>query len=68
MRHSLKLRRKAARLTQMQVASKLGITSRMYQYIEAGQRNPSWPVALRLEQIFNTPASELLKISQRGGY
>lgn len=68
MRHALKLRRKDAKLTQKQVASRLGITSRMYQYIEAGQRNPSWPVALRLERLFNTPASELLKISQRGGY
>lgn len=66
MRQVLKLKRKAACLTQRQIASKIGITTRMYQYIESGQYNPSWPVALQLERLFNTPASELLKIHETG--
>lgn len=55
---------KAARiekgLTQETVANMLGVTKRMYQYLESAERHPSWKVALKLEKIFGAPASHLL--------
>lgn len=51
-------------LSQSNVAKELKISVRMYQYLEAGQRNPSWEVAQRLEQFFGIPARELLAITK----
>jgi transcriptional regulator with XRE-family HTH domain len=48
-------------LTQSAVAEKLGITLRMYQYLEVSKRRPSWEVAEKLEDLFQIPARELLK-------
>ncbi|MCL6559476.1 MAG: helix-turn-helix transcriptional regulator [Firmicutes bacterium] len=42
------------------IAKAVGITRRMYSFIESGHRNPSWSVAQRLEQFFGIPAGELL--------
>jgi putative transcriptional regulator len=52
-------------LSQVEVAKKLKITVRMYQYLEAGHRNPSWALVQRLEQFFGIPASELLAESEQ---
>lgn len=57
---NLKKRRLAKNLSQVTVAKELKITVRMYQYLEAGQRKPGWDVQQRLEQFFDTSASELL--------
>ncbi|MBD1373876.1 helix-turn-helix transcriptional regulator [Hazenella sp. IB182357] len=57
----LKQVRLSRRMTQLQVASLLGITKRMYQYLEASERFPSWKVAQRLEEVFKLPVGELLR-------
>lgn len=62
MRSKLRQARLNKKLLQTTVAKAIGVTSRMYQYIENGQRNPSWEVAQRLEQYFGIPASELLEV------
>lgn len=56
----IKKHRQTKGLSQYDVAKALDISVRMYQYLEAGQRNPSWKVAQRMEQFFGIPASELL--------
>jgi DNA-binding XRE family transcriptional regulator len=56
----LKAVRLSKGLTQTAVAKALGITSRMYQYLEADERKPSWKVAAKLEDLFELPARELL--------
>jgi DNA-binding XRE family transcriptional regulator len=48
-------------LTQSAVAETLGITLRMYQYLEVSKRKPSWEVASKLEDLFQIPARELLQ-------
>jgi putative transcriptional regulator len=48
-------------LTQSAVAEALGITLRMYQYLEASKRRPGWELAEKLEDLFQIPARELLK-------
>lgn len=57
----LKKIRKAKKMTQNEVAKKLNISLRMYQYYESGQHKPSWTVQESLEDLFDTPIRELLK-------
>ena len=47
-------------MTQDELAHILGITVRTYQYIEHGQRKPSYDVILKLQELFNSDISTLL--------
>ena len=47
-------------LTQDELAHKIGVTLRTYQYIEYGQRKPSYSVILKLQGIFNKSIDTLL--------
>ncbi|WP_092485567.1 helix-turn-helix transcriptional regulator [Desulfoscipio geothermicus] len=51
---------------QQDVALSIGISRRMYGFIESGNRNPSWEVAQRLEKFFGIPATELLAKTNKG--
>ncbi len=42
------------------VAKQIGISRRMYVFIEQGSRNPSLCVANKLEDLFGIPQRELL--------
>lgn len=53
MRDNLKKARKAAGMTQQQVANRLGITLVYYQKIEAGERDGSFLLWDTLEDLFN---------------
>jgi putative transcriptional regulator len=57
----LKTVRLSKGLTQPEVAEVLGISLRMYQYLEASKRQPSWKLANKLEDLFQLPARELLE-------
>ncbi|WP_028778968.1 helix-turn-helix transcriptional regulator [Shimazuella kribbensis] len=57
----LKAVRLSKGLTQTAVAKALGVSARMYQYLEASERQPSWKVANKLEDLFQIPAHELLE-------
>lgn len=56
----LKSLRLARSMTQDQVADKLGITTRAYQYIEYGQKKPSYSVIIKLQDIFKEDIETLL--------
>lgn len=45
--------RKAANMTQVEVASRCGVTVRAYQHYEAGQQAPSVFVAIRIADALN---------------
>ena len=47
-------------MTQDELAHLLGITVRTYQYIEYGQRKPSYEVILKLQEIFGSSIDTLL--------
>ena len=47
-------------MTQDELAHILGITVRTYQYIEHGQRKPSYNVILKLQELFKSDISYLL--------
>ena len=66
MRNKLRLLRLQKGYKQDDVAKVVGISRRMYGFIESGCRNPSWSVVKRLENFFGIPASELLAESEIG--
>ncbi len=56
---NLKYFRKRAGLTQKQLAQKLGMTYRAYQYYESGDKFPNLEKAIRLAEILHTSLDEL---------
>ncbi len=54
MRPKLIRLRKDRKLTQQQVAKKLGITRSFYGMIETGDRNPNLDLARRIAELFGT--------------
>jgi transcriptional regulator with XRE-family HTH domain len=59
MRSILKTTRYQKGLTQKQIANELGITTRMYRYIETGDRNGSLVLWDKLEDILDIPQRQL---------
>lgn len=57
---NLKALRLGRSLTQDQLADKLDITTRAYQYIEYGEKKPSYEVIVRLQALFNKDINVLL--------
>lgn len=51
--------RKKAKLTQQDVAEKLGITRSFYGMIETGDRNPTLDLARKIAGLFNVDIEEL---------
>ncbi|AHD04680.1 helix-turn-helix domain-containing protein [Paenibacillus larvae] len=56
--------RNKAKLTQLEVAVKLGIKLRQYQYIEKGTRRPSYEILCKLEDLFQMSHRELFARSR----
>lgn len=56
----LKKNRLERNITQDELAHTLGITVRTYQYIEYGQRKPSYDVILKLQDLFHLSVDVLL--------
>lgn len=63
MRNNLKNARKAANMTQQQVADKVGISLRYYQNIEQGGRTGDFEIWDSLEDLFNIHQRKLREIS-----
>lgn len=62
MRENLKNARKAANMTQQQVADKIGISLRYYQNIEQGSRTGDFEIWDNLEDLFNIHQRKLREI------
>ena len=60
MRKTLQSLRKQHGWTQAETAKRLGITERAYRFIEHGDRNPSFELMNRMEDLFKSPQRELL--------
>ena len=61
-RERLREARKAAGMTQQQVADRLGISLRYYQNIEAGDRTGDFEIWDALEDLFSTHQRELRRM------
>lgn len=59
-RHNVRKRRLELRLTQQQVADKLGVSGPYISEIEAGRRTPSLDTVERLATALDCPALQLL--------
>lgn len=62
MRRNLKTLRVQNGFTINEMAARIGVSARMYQFYEAGGRNPSYKVMNKLEDMFQLPHRELLKV------
>lgn len=65
-RKNLQDARKAAGMTQQQVADHLGITARYYQHIETGTRTGDFLIWDDLEELFSIHQRALRQIDQEG--
>lgn len=65
MRKNLKEARKAAGLTQQQVADKVGISVRYYQKIEDGSRTGDFGIWDDLEDLFNIHQRVLRRLEDK---
>jgi len=58
-RELLANKRRAAGLTQAEIASRVGITQQHYSLIENGQRDPALRVVLRIAEVLDADPREL---------
>lgn len=63
MKNNLKNIREKRGITQIQVAQKVQITERGYQYIEAGKRIPNVYLAIKIAKVLNSTVEELFPLS-----
>ncbi len=54
-------RKDVLKMTQLQVATTLGISRTFYNQIENGSRNPNLEIALRISRLFNIPVEKIFK-------
>jgi DNA-binding helix-turn-helix protein len=59
--NNLKKRREELSLTQKQVSDTLKIDIRLYQYYEAGQREPKVNAAIKIAEVLKTTVEKLFK-------
>lgn len=59
MRHELVRRRKQLKLTQMQMATKLGISRSFYGMIELGTREPDIPLMKAISELLDADVATL---------
>ncbi len=64
MLEKLRVMRENRRLTQLEVASKLGISKQYYSQLERGDRRLSYDMALRIAKIFNTTPDQIFLTSE----
>ena len=60
----LKLLRTSQKLTQQQLADRIGVAKSVVSYYESGDRYPSYDVLVRLARIFHTTTDYLLDLSK----
>lgn len=61
----LKKLRKGLKLTQQQLAERIGVTKSIISYYEAGERYPSYDVLVMLARIFHVTTDYLLDIEKK---
>lgn len=60
----LKALRKEQKLTQQQLAERIGVAKSVVSYYESGDRYPSYDVLVRIARIFHTTTDFLLDLSK----
>lgn len=60
----LRMLRTGQKLTQQQLADRLGVAKSVVSYYEAGERYPSYDVLVRIARIFHTTTDYLLDIKR----
>ena len=61
----LKTLRKSEKLTQQQLANRLGVAKSVVSYYESGNRFPSYDVLIKIAHIFHTTTDYLLDVERK---
>lgn len=61
----LKALRKSQKLTQQQLADRIGVAKSVVSYYESGDRFPSYDVLIKIAHIFHTTTDYLLDIERK---
>lgn len=61
----LKALRKGEKLTQQQLANRLGVAKSVVSYYESGNRFPSYDVLIKIAHIFHTTTDYLLDVERK---
>ena len=61
----LKMLRNGQKLTQQQLADRLGVAKSVVSYYESGYRYPSYDVLVRIARLFHTTTDFLLDIEKK---
>ncbi len=61
----LKTLRKGEKLTQQQLANRLGVAKSVVSYYESGNRFPSYDVLIKIAHIFHTTTDYLLDVERK---
>ena len=61
----LKMLRTGQKLTQQQLAARLGVAKSVVSYYESGDRFPSYDVLVRIARTFHTTTDYLLDVERR---
>lgn len=60
----LKALRKSQKLTQQQLADRIGVAKSVVSYYESGDRYPSYDVLVKIARIFHTTTDYLLDVAK----
>lgn len=60
----LKTLRKGQKLTQQQLADRIGVAKSVVSYYESGDRYPSYDVLVKIARVFHTTTDFLLDVSK----
>ena len=63
--NKLKSMRKSQRLTQQQLADRLGVAKSVVSYYENGERFPSYDVLIKISRIFHVTTDYLLGVERK---
>ncbi len=61
----LKMLRNGQKMTQQQLATRLGVAKSVVSYYESGDRFPSYDVLIKIARMFHTTTDYLLDIERR---
>lgn len=61
----LKTLRKGMKLTQKQLADRIGVAKSIVSYYESGDRYPSYDVLVKIARIFHTTTDYLLDVERK---
>ena len=65
MKNNVRVERAIARMTQAQLAERIGVSRQTINAIESGKYVPSTVLALKMSSVFNKPVNEIFSLDDQ---